>query len=51
MINSVGLQYATALFDLAEENKSVSDYYQALCIINEVILEVCQGLYIYEISD
>ena len=39
MINSVGLQYATALFDLAEENKSVNDYYQALCIINEVILE------------
>lgn len=38
MINSTGLQYAKAIFDLAKENKSASDYYQALLVINEVII-------------
>lgn len=38
MINSTGLQYAQAIFDLAKENKSASDYYQALKVINDCII-------------
>lgn len=38
MINSTGLQYAQAIFDLAKENKSASDYYQALLVINNAII-------------
>lgn len=39
MINSTGLQYAQAIFDLAKENKSASDYYQALLVINDAIIK------------
>lgn len=39
MINSVGLQYAKALFDLATINKSANDYYQALLVLNDAILK------------
>lgn len=39
MVNSVGLQYAQAIFDLAKESKCASDYYQALNAINAVIKE------------
>lgn len=39
MINSVGLQYAKAIFDLATVNKSANDYYQALVVINDAILK------------
>lgn len=37
MTNSVGMQYASAIFDLAYEKKCVTDYYQALDVINTVI--------------
>lgn len=38
MTNSVGLQYAKAIFDLALEAKSANDYYQALVVINEALI-------------
>ena len=56
MINSVGLQYAKAIFDLACEKKCATDYYQALEVINKAeknkaldrVLEVSVPESIYE---
>ena len=38
MINSTGVHYAQAIFDLAKESKSVIDYYQALVVINDALI-------------
>lgn len=38
MINSVSLQYAKAIFDLACEKKCATDYYQALEVINKAMV-------------
>lgn len=39
MITTVGCQYAKALFDLASQKKMEKPYYEALLIINQVIMQ------------
>lgn len=37
MITSVSLQYAKALFDLAQDSNKVNEYYEYLKVVNEVL--------------